>query len=519
MRIKMKWNRKYASVLAGVVLVAVTVSSIGYRVAAADTDGNKAENEQDTTQEEFGKSFTEEGTTQIKTDSQNPNFSVGAVTMTVEEVYVESGTTVEEGTALLKITDESMEDAIAYYEDEIEDARDALTTAQIELESGMLEAGYELQDTELLAETAQSSYDAAVSELAVSVDEKKEAYDDVVDEIDLYQEALDNGTYYVQVGAEEKQAAVDAATVAVTDAQAALTTAQSNYDAAQTAITTDMENLKSQIAENVSYETLQMLADQVAADYVNVQTAAADLAEKQVAADTAQSTLEKATLTLENAGKEYNTLVQTANDKLAELYGGLEELQEAYEQAERDAVTAQAQIQKEYDEAVLAGTYAGTEYESTIAALAETVETAQETLEELLEEQEALLALEDGVICADRAGTVAAVSYEAEDVLQDNLALVSYYDMDTIYISVEVAQEQIALLTVKDEVEVSISGSRETVAGEIASIAAEKSSGGSVSNVTYAVVIAIDNSDGNLSSGSSATVLFDYEEDITEGAE
>lgn len=519
MRIKMKWNRKYASVLAGVVLVAVTVSSIGYRVAAADTDGNKAENEQDTTQEEFGKSFTEEGTTQIKTDSQNPNFSVGAVTMTVEEVYVESGTTVEEGTALLKITDESMEDAIAYYEDEIEDARDALATAQIELESGMLEAGYELQDTELLAETAQSSYDAAVSELAVSVDEKKEAYDDVVDEIDLYQEALDNGTYYVQVGAEEKQAAVDAATVAVTDAQAALTTAQSNYDAAQTAITTDMENLKSQIAENVSYETLQMLADQVAADYVNVQTAAAELAEKQVAADTAQSTLEKATLTLENAGKEYNTLVQTANDKLAELYGGLEELQEAYEQAERDAVTAQAQIQKEYDEAVLAGTYAGTEYESTIAALAETVETAQETLEELLEEQEALLALEDGVICADRAGTVAAVSYEAEDVLQDNLALVSYYDMDTIYISVEVAQEQIALLTVKDEVEVSISGSRETVAGEIASIAAEKSSGGSVSNVTYAVVIAIDNSDGNLSSGSSATVLFDYEEDITEGAE
>lgn len=515
----MKWNRKYAGVLAGAVLVAVTVSSIGYRVIAANAEGNEQEKKTDVAQEESGESFTEEGTTQIKTENQLPTFSVGAVTMTVEEVYVESGAVVEEGTALYKLTEERMEDAAAYYEDAIEEAQDTLETAQIALESGMLEAEYELQDASLSAETAQSSYNAAVSELTVLVDEKKEAYDNVVDEIELYQEALDNGIYYSQVGAEEKQAAVDAATTAATDAQTALVAAQSTYDAAQTAIAADMEKLKSQIAANVSYETLQALADQVATDYVNVQTATADLSQKQVDADTAQSTLEKANLTLENAGKEYDTLVQTANDKLDELYGQLESLQEAYEQAKRDAITAQAEIQKEYEEAVLEGAYAGTEYESTVAELAEKVETAQEVLEELLEGQEALLSLENGVICADRAGTVAAVIYEAEDVLQDGVALVSYYDMDTIYISVEVAQEQIALLTLKDAVDVSVSGSRGTITGEIASIATEKTSGGSISNVTYAVVIAIDNSDGSLSSGSSATVLFNYEDDITEGAE
>lgn len=509
----MKWNRKYAGLLAGVMVVMVTMGGIGYRVVAANADGNEQKKEQDTEAEESVSRFTEEGTTQIKTENQLPTFSVGAVTMTVEEVYVESGAVVEEGTALYKLTEKSMEDAASYYEEAIRDARSALETAQIALESGTLAAEYELQDTSLSAETAQSSYDAAVSELAVSLDEKKEAYDNVVEEIEEYQEALDNGTYYVQVGAEEKQAAVDAAAASVTDTQTSLSTAQSAYDAAQTAIAADMENLQNQIAANASYETLQNLAEQVAADYVNVQTATTELSQKQAAADTAQSTLEKANLTLENAGKEYDTLVQKANEELDELYSQLEDLQEAYEQAKRDAVTKTAQIQKEYEEAVLGGEYADDEYKATIDALEEEVETAQETLEALLEEQGALLALEDGVICADRSGTVAAVSYEAEDVLTNGVALVSYYDMDTLFISVEVPQEQIALLAVKDAVDVSVSGSRETVIGEIASIATEKTSGGSISNVTYTVVIAIDNSDGALSSGASATVLFDYEED------
>lgn len=517
----MKWNRKHAGILAGVMAVTVVMSGIGYRVIAstANADENEQEKEQETVIEESEKCFTEEGTTQIKTESQLPNFSVEAVTMTIEEVYVESGTVVEEGDALYKITEDSLENAASYYEDGIADARNALETAQIALESGMLEAEYELQDATLAADTAQSSYETSVNELAVLVDEKKEAYDNAVDEIALYQEALDNGTYYKQVGAEEKQAAVDAASVAVTDAQTALNAAQSTYDENQTAIAADMENLKSQIAANASYETLQVLANQVEADYANVLTATTDLSQKQTAYDTAQSTLEKANLILENAGKEYDTLVQTANDKLDELYSSLEDLQEDYEQAKRDAVTKQAEIQKEYEEAVLTGEYADNEYESTITNLEATVEKAQETLESLLEEQEALLALEDGVICADRAGTVASVSYEAEDVIKNGVALVSYYDMDTIYILVEVAQEQIALLTVKDEVTVSISGSRETITGEIASIATEKTSGGSISNVTYAVVIAIDNTDGTLNSGSSATVLFDYEEDVKEGAE
>ena len=188
----------------------------------------------------------------------------------------------------------------------------------------------------------------------------------------------------------------------------------------------------------------------------------------------------------------------------------MEDLQQDYEQAERDAVTALAEAQNIYDEAVLAGKYAQTEYESALAELESAVESAQNALDSLKEEQEALLALEDGVVCADRAGTLASISYEAEDVLQKGVAFASYYVTDTIYISVEVPQEDIAKLTVGDEVDVAISGNRGgAITGEISSIATSATTGGSISNVTYAVVISIDNTEGTLSSGSSATVTFD----------
>lgn len=512
MKLNLKWSRRKTCILAGVLILAVAGCSVGYRLMPADSQTSDVGEREDAAQSESRKSFSEEGTTQIKTQTQLPSFSVDAVTMTVEEVYVESGNTVEEGTALYKLTDESVADAIAYYEDAVADAQRALETAQLELTNGTLEAEYELQDTQLAADTAQSTYDAELAELTLKVEEKKDEYDDAVEQIEAYQSALDDGTYYNQVGATEKQAAADTAATVLADAQTALAASRSAYDTAQAAMAADMQTLKSKIAENVSYETLQTLAAQVETDYANVQIATADLSQKQVAADTAQSTLAQAKMALENAGKEYNTLVQTANEKIESLFSQLEDLQEAYEQAERDAVTAQATIQNDYEEAVLAGKYAGTEYETTLAELAAAVETAQETLDDLREEQEALLALDDGVVCADREGIVAAVTYEAEDVLLSGVALAAYYDTDTIYISVEVVQEQIALLTVGDAVDVSITGSRGNVSGEIASIATEKTSGGSISNVTYAVVIAVDNAEGALSSGSSATVMFDYED-------
>lgn len=393
-----KPGKRMASVIASIAAVCVMTGGIGYQaaVSGAQTDSTESSvKDQNTDQQESTDgSFSEEGTTQIGTVSQMPEFTVNAVTMTVEEVYASSGDTVSKGDALFKLTDESMEAAKSDYEDAISDAENTLKTAEANLASGKLSAESTKQDADLTAQTAADSYQA------------------------------------------------------------------------------------------------------------------------QQSADAVQSTLEQAQKEFDSAVETYNKNVEETNTKITELTDSLDDLKSDYEQAERDATTQKAELQNEYDTAVVEGKYAGSTYESTVSELESAVESAQDTLDTLKEEQTALLALEDGVVTADEDGTIAAVPYEAEDTLQSGTAFALYCDTQTIMISVEVPQENIAQVGVGDEVSVMIAGNRDgAVTGTVSSIASSATTGGSVSNVTYAVIISIDNSDGRLGSGSSATVTFQGEQE------
>ena len=88
-----KHSRKFYGILAGILTAAVAGSGVGYHViAASDTADQTEEDTQiDETDGQEDGSFSGTGTTQVKTESQLPDFSVNAVTMTVEEVYVEIG--------------------------------------------------------------------------------------------------------------------------------------------------------------------------------------------------------------------------------------------------------------------------------------------------------------------------------------------------------------------------------------------------------------------------------------------
>lgn len=458
-----KPGKRMASVIASIAAVCVMTGGIGYQaaVSGAQTDSTESSvKDQNTDQQESTDgSFSEEGTTQIGTVSQMPEFTVNAVTMTVEEVYASSGDTVSIGDALFKLTDESMEAAKSYYEDAISDAENTLKTAEANLASGKFSAENTKQDADLTAQTAADSYQAQVDALDAAVEEKKEAYDEAVEQISEYQTKIDNNDYYVECAIDEKKDAVDAATTALAQAQDTLTQAQQSADAAQ-------------------------------------------------------STLEQAQKEFDSAVETYNKNEEETNTKITELTDSLDDLKSDYEQAERDATTQKAELQNEYDTAVVEGKYAGSTYESTVSELESAVESAQDTLDTLKEEQTALLALEDGVVTADEDGTIAAVPYEAEDTLQSGTAFALYCDTQTIMISVEVPQENIAQVGVGDEVSVMIAGNRDgAVTGTVSSIASSATTGGSVSNVTYAVIISIDNSDGRLGSGSSATVTFQGEQE------
>lgn len=509
----MKVSKKLRWIVAGAVVIIIVGSIMVYRATASAQDAAEtAEQKKGEREVEEQNSFSEEGTTQISTDSQMPEFLVNAVTMTVEEVYVSAGDTVSEGDSLFKLTDESMKNATAYYEKAVDDATKTLQTAKSDLEIGQLEAQNVLQEAQLNAESAADVYQAAIDRIDVEVEEKKEAYDEAVASIEEYQTNLDDGVYYVQAQIDEKQEAVNQAAAAVEQAQQTLTAAQSAEDGADQTVTANFQVLQQQITDNADYETLLTLVQQTMTDYEAQKAAADSLLLAKQTAEEAESTLKQVQQTFDAAVETYNRNTENANEKITEFAEELEDLNNAYEQAQRDAVTLKAEAQNEYDTAVLEGKYANSSYETAVAVLETAVETAQKTLDNLKEEQTALLAAEDGIIKASQAGTLASVTYEAQNVLMADTAFVSYYEMDTVMISVEVAQEQIAQISVGDEVEVNISGNRNgTRTGTISSIASSATTGGSMSKVTYAVIISIDNSDGQLGTGASANVIFTYQ--------
>lgn len=506
-------KKKKITIAAALAMTAVLAAGgAGYTVLRAEqtTTSETAYRETAVQAGDLKLTFEKEGTTQVSAVSQIPEFSVGTVKLIVDEVYVEAGDTVEEGDALLKLTDESVEEATAYYEKAVATAESALTTAQADYESGKLDAEYDKQDSTLALESAETTYNTAISDLDIDLADKKEAYEEASESLETYQSNLENNTYYTNAGIESKEEAVSEAEEANETAQKTLSDAVEDYQSATENFETLLKKINNSDSDDVS--DLKSEISELASSYEILKSVANTYDTASETATAASNALQQANETLAAAQKEYEENQTTAEEKVTELSTSVTELEEKYNTALLAYDTQKLAIQNTYDAAVLEGNSAESVYQAALVKLQASVDEAQETLDELKEEQAAFLALENGVITAEQAGTLASVTYEAGDTLFSNVAAVSYYSTGTITISVEVDQSDIAKIEVGDDVSVAISGSRDSLTGTIQSIASSATTGGSVSNVTYAVVIAIDNSDGRLSSGSSAEITFEYGE-------
>ena len=196
-----------------------------------------------------------------------------------------------------------------------------------------------------------------------------------------------------------------------------------------------------------------------------------------------------------------------AQDLIDELEDSRETTQEQYEELQRKQKIFELEIQHTYDTAVIAGKLAELTYQQSLEEWEETLAEARQDKADL-EAQKALLeAMTDGAIYADQAGTVAAISYEAGDSLSSDTSVVSYYDTDTVSIILEVDQEDIAGLSVGDTAEVTLTGAGQ-LEGTITEKSIEPESGTSRTSVKYTAIVSIDNTDGRLSDGMSATVTF-----------
>ncbi|MDD2957666.1 MAG: efflux RND transporter periplasmic adaptor subunit [Lachnospiraceae bacterium] len=133
-----------------------------------------------------GQNTTSSGSTSTGTETS----------LEVEEIYVSVGQNVSEGDAVMKITQDSIDD----YKSDLEAAAASATLQvqqeEINVESKKAEADYTYQMYLVNGETAQETYDATIQSLENTVSDLEEELEDAQDDVDTYQSYVDSGYDY-----------------------------------------------------------------------------------------------------------------------------------------------------------------------------------------------------------------------------------------------------------------------------------------------------------------------------------
>ena len=209
---------------------------------------------------------------------------------------------------------------------------------------------------------------------------------------------------------------------------------------------------------------------------------------------------------------------ESAENLLDQLEEAKKTVSSQYEELTREQKATELGIQYTYETSVLNGELAEITYEQELAQWEESLAETKNAKEEMEEKKAILDQMTDGIITADTEGTISAVNYEEDDVLDNTVPLLRFYDTEQVFITISVPQEDIALMQVGDTVEVSVGG-RQEMSGKITEKAMEEQEGNSRTTVNYEVTVTVENEDGRLSAGSSASVTAETSSKETEALE
>lgn len=136
-----------------------------------------------------------EGVTSLSTDSEWLAFDSLEAELVVEEVYTEEESSLTKGDAVLKLTQESYEDAVRYYTAALLRAQNELTDAELEHEKGMLEAEYTVELARVQAELAESKREQFQKELEDTIEEHEEVAAELEEKIAELESGIADGSY------------------------------------------------------------------------------------------------------------------------------------------------------------------------------------------------------------------------------------------------------------------------------------------------------------------------------------
>ena len=446
-----------------------------------------------------GLSFTEDmtatsGVTNVGITEETFDVENLTTVLEIEEVYAASGEEVTAGDKILKLTEDSVEEARKELERALEDAELAYRTGAIEYEQDLITAEYTRDSAILTGQQAKEVYDETVASLQSAVTRAEEELQDAEDDIAEYESYVNDGSYKSYFRVDEYQAIYDENLKALTDKMDEWGISWSQV--------TGSGGGSTQLSVDVSGN--------------NAQPQSGGTSNASILASL-YSILEQNLKDLEEAEDKYEDALTNAAFELQTLQLKLSSLQQAVTEAKEDYEIQLAQAKLTYETSLSGAERAESDYNTTVekaksdlAALKSTYEDAKENLE-LFESS-----VGDGYFYASEDGTILRTMVRAEQALTSDAVVFVYSNPKELTVTVSVDQSDITKLTVGDSAYVqSSAGSGYT--GVITAIDPVSSSS-SRTSVTYSVTVQInvDYEEDSVSANDSVTVVFGMTEEEIE---
>ena len=447
-----------------------------------------------------GLTFTEDmtaasGVTNVGITEETFDVENLTTVLEIEEVYAASGEEVTAGDKILKLTEDSVEEARKELERALEDAELAYRTGAIEYEQNLITAEYTRDSAILTGQQAKDVYDETVASLQSAVARAEEELQDAEDDIAEYESYVNDGSYKSYFKADEYQAIYDENLKALTDKL-------DEWGISWSQITGGSAG--SVQAGGTAGNVLGSSGQD--SNSSNVKTLAS-----------LYSILEQNLKDLEEAQEKYEDAVTNASFNLQTLQLKLPSLQQAVTEAKENYEIQLAQAKLTYETSLSGAERAESDYNTTVekaksdlAALKSTYEDAKENLE-LFESS-----VGDGYFYASEDGTILRTMVRADQTLTSDAVVFVYSNPKELTVTVSVDQSDITKLTVGDSAYVqSSAGSGYT--GVITAIDPVSSSS-SRTSVTYSVTVQInvEDEEDSLSANESVTVVFGMTEEEIE---
>ena len=442
-----------------------------------------------------GLSFTEDmtatsGVTNVGITEETFDVENLTTVLEIEEVYVASGEEVTAGDKILKLTEDSVEEARKELERAFKDAELAYRTGAIEYEQNLITAEYTRDSAILTGQQAKEIYDETVASLQSAVTRAEEELQDAEDDIAEYESYVNDGSYKSYFKVDEYQAI---------------------YDENLKALTDKMDEWGISWSQVTGGGGSVQIGGGAGANMQSGGTSNANILASLY------SILEQNLKDLEEAEDKYEDALTNAAFELQTLQLKLSSLQQAVTEAKEDYEIQLAQAKLTYETSLSGAERAESDYNTTVekaksdlAALKSTYEDAKENLE-LFESS-----VGDGYFYASEDGTILRTMVRAEQALTSDAVVFVYSNPKELTVTVSVDQSDITKLTVGDSAYVqSSAGSGYT--GVITAIDPVSSSS-SRTSVTYSVTVQInvEDEEDSLSANESVTVVFGMTEEEIE---